>query len=43
MIGEGSTVTLEFMVIDYLRHLEHHLEQILKPEGSIGKKHPPFG
>ena len=29
VIGGGSPVTLEFLVTDYLGHLEHHLEQIL--------------
>ncbi len=41
-IGGASTVTLEFMVLDYLHHLKHHIEQILKPADSLGKKHPPF-
>ena len=27
-IGGAAPVTLEFVVNDYLRHLEHHLEQI---------------
>jgi len=29
VIGNGSAVTLEFLVTDYVTHLEHHLEQIL--------------
>jgi len=29
VIGEGSPVTLEFLAEDYVRHLEHHLRQIL--------------
>ncbi|MBI3786965.1 MAG: DinB family protein [Ignavibacteriales bacterium] len=28
-IGENEPVTLEFLARDYVRHLEHHLEQIL--------------
>ena len=28
-IGDGKTVTLEFLMIDYVRHLKHHWEQIL--------------
>jgi len=28
VIGGGAPMTLEEMVADYLRHLEHHLEQI---------------
>jgi hypothetical protein len=28
VIGEGDPVTLEFLVKDYVRHLEHHLAQI---------------
>ena len=42
-IGDGNAVTLEFIVNDYLRHLTHHLDQILTPENAEGKKHPPFG
>jgi len=30
VIGGGSPVTLEFLVTDYVVHLEHHLEQILE-------------
>jgi len=29
VIGGGGPVTLEFLVTDYVVHLEHHLEQIL--------------
>jgi hypothetical protein len=29
VIGSGAPVTLEFLVTDYLGHLEHHLGQIL--------------
>jgi hypothetical protein len=28
-IGDSQPVTLEFLVRDYVRHLEHHLRQIL--------------
>jgi len=27
-IGEGESVTLRFLIEDYLRHLRHHLSQI---------------
>ena len=29
VIGEGDPVTLEFLAEDYVRHLEHHLAQII--------------
>ncbi|MBI4165484.1 MAG: DinB family protein [Acidobacteria bacterium] len=29
VIGESDPVTLEFLVKDYMRHLEHHLDQII--------------
>jgi DinB superfamily len=29
MIGDGDPVTLEFLMTDYVRHLRHHLSQIL--------------
>jgi DinB superfamily len=29
VIGGGQPVTLKFLVTDYVRHLEHHLAQIL--------------
>lgn len=41
-IGASRPLTLEFIVRDYLRHLRHHIEQILDPAGSTGKAHPPF-
>jgi len=41
-IGESQPLTLEFIVRDYVRHLRHHLGQILDPRGSVGKAHPPF-
>ena len=28
-VGEAGPVTLEFVVQDYIRHLRHHLDQIL--------------
>lgn len=33
-IGGGEPVTLEFLVVDYLRHLRHHLDQILTTRDS---------
>jgi hypothetical protein len=30
-IGKENPVTLDFVVEDYLRHLEHHIRQILLP------------
>lgn len=30
-IGKENPVTLEFVIEDYLRHLRHHVEQILEP------------
>ena len=41
-IGSGTPVTLQFIAEDYIRHLEHHLAQILEPEASEGKKHLPY-
>ncbi len=29
-LGQGGPVTLEFVMKDYLRHLKHHLDQILE-------------
>lgn len=31
-IGKEEPVTLEFVVMDYLRHLRHHINQILEKE-----------
>ncbi len=42
VIGSGAPVTLQFIAEDYVRHLEHHLAQILEPEVSEGKKHVPY-
>lgn len=33
-IGDNEAVTLEWLMEDYLRHMEHHLEQILPVEES---------
>ncbi len=41
-IGGAEPVTLEFIVRDYVKHLRHHLEQILEPAAAAGKRHPPF-
>lgn len=30
VIGDDEPVTLEFVIQDYVRHLKHHLEQILE-------------
>jgi hypothetical protein len=30
IIGDNKPVTLEFVIQDYVRHLKHHLEQILE-------------
>jgi len=32
-IGKEETVSLEFVVKDYLRHLRHHIEVILEEQG----------
>jgi hypothetical protein len=41
-IGASQPLSLEFVARDYVRHLRHHLEQILEPQASVGKAHPPF-
>jgi hypothetical protein len=41
-IGASSTLTLGFIVRDYMRHLRHHLQQILDSEAASGRTHPPF-
>jgi hypothetical protein len=33
-IGDGGAVSLQFLIEDYLRHLEHHVDQITGPSGS---------
>jgi hypothetical protein len=35
-IGKENPVTLEFVIVDYLRHLNMHLEQIL---GTLPESH----
>ena len=41
-IGDGPPATLEFVARDYVKHLRHHLEQILEPEASRGKRYRAF-
>ena len=41
-LGGGQQVTLEFIARDYVRHLRHHLEQILEPEKAAGKAFQSF-
>jgi hypothetical protein len=41
-IGEGAPVTLRFVIEDYVRHLHHHLAQVLAPEAAAGKSHLPY-
>lgn len=41
-IGTGAPVTLRFIAQDYVRHLRHHLEQVLSPESAAGKTHAPY-
>jgi hypothetical protein len=35
-IGEGDTVTLEFVIDDYIRHMQHHLDHIVS-RGNPGQ------
>jgi hypothetical protein len=28
-IGDGDTVTLEFVIADYVEHMQHHLRHVL--------------
>jgi hypothetical protein len=30
-LGDGEPVTLQFLMEDYLAHMEHHLKELLKP------------
>jgi hypothetical protein len=30
-VGDGEPVTLQFLMEDYLAHMEHHLKELLKP------------
>src|SRR5262245_51790152 len=41
-IGDGPPATLEFVARDYVRHLRHHLEQILEPLNAAGKAYRSF-
>jgi hypothetical protein len=41
-IGKGEPVTLRFIAEDYVRHLRHHLEQVLAPRSAAGKTHAPY-
>jgi hypothetical protein len=41
-IGGSERMNLEYIVRDYVRHLRHHLQQILDPEASRGRTHRPF-
>lgn len=41
-IGSGAPVTLRYIAEDYVRHLRHHLAQVLTPEAAAGKAHPPY-
>lgn len=41
-IGAGAPVTLRFVAEDYVRHLRHHLAQVLNPDVAAGKEHPPY-
>ena len=41
-IGQGAPVTLRFVAEDYVRHLHHHLAQVLAPEAAAGKTHLPY-
>ncbi len=42
LTGVVEETLAAFEAIDYMRHTHHHLRQILDPEGSRGKTHPPF-
>jgi hypothetical protein len=41
-IGAGKPVTLEFIVRDYPKHMQHHLAQILDSASASGTQHRPF-
>jgi len=41
-IGQGAPVTLRFVAEDYVRHLHHHLAQVLTPDKAAGKTHHPY-
>ncbi len=42
-VGGGEPVTLAFLMDDYVRHLEHHLAQILDAEAAPLPPGPPRG
>jgi len=42
-IGTGDPVTVRFIAEDYVRHLRHHLDQVLHPEAAAGRTHAPYG
>lgn len=33
-VGDGAPVTLQFLIEDYLRHLDHHVDQITGATGA---------
>ena len=41
-IGQGAPVTLRFVAEDYVRHLHHHLAQVVSPDAAEGKTHLPY-
>jgi hypothetical protein len=41
-IGDDRPVSVEWVARDYVKHLRHHLEQILDPESTMGKKYQPL-
>jgi hypothetical protein len=41
-IGADGPQTLEFIVRDYPKHMQHHLRQILDPGAAEGKEWPSF-
>jgi len=43
LIGDGKPQTLGFIIEDYVRHLRHHLDQILDPDSSKGSVHARWG
>lgn len=34
---DGTKQTIEFLICDYLKHLEHHLSQIITPTDGNSK------
>jgi len=41
-IGDSGVLTLGFIARDYMRHLRHHLGQLLEPNRAGARTHPPF-